>query len=517
VVTILEKVFSKPGKVKFSNVHLLAILASALYRYHQDFVVGIIDNVLEQITLGLEQNDFKFNQRRIAEVKYLGELYNYKLVDSSVIFDTLYRIVTFGHEGGTPAPGKVNSLDQPDDFFRIRLICTILDTCGVCFDRGNSRKKLDFFLTFFQYYIRTKDQVPMDIDFIVQDTFLLLRPQWKLVTDLPEATHAFSEAIAVNYKQQNQEKAVEQEEEAEESPSDDDMERELLPDIEDEVSSGNDHEVIAVSFVVVPAKLTFEQENTEEPPQLITSESEEEQIYVTRREEEVDPEAEADFDQAFEKLMAESLDSRKFERRALFDMPLPMKRGQRESGTISEEVADSGVQTPPNTMSFALMTKKGNRQQVRFCAELRRAMQRLILFRSLTKSQTRTIDLPSDSHFAVAMKSQQQAEREEQQRIKSLVLNYDLNNEGDQHDGEAQDFLTPIFELERNPNHTYGRPLGSERYSASHSRSDRSGSHRMAPRARKLQLSDVDWYAQRSSRGGRRGRGRPKPNPTERR
>lgn len=112
-------------------------------------------------------------------------------------------------------------------------------------------------------------------------------------------------------------------------------------------------------------KLTFHQENAEEPPQLVTSESEEEQIYVTRREEELDPEAEADFDQAFEKMMVESLDSRKFERRALFDMPLPMRRGQRETGTIQEDVAESGAQTPPNTMSFALMTKKGNRQQVR--------------------------------------------------------------------------------------------------------------------------------------------------------
>ncbi len=112
-------------------------------------------------------------------------------------------------------------------------------------------------------------------------------------------------------------------------------------------------------------RLTCDQENVEEPPQLITSESEEEQIYVTRREEEVDPEAEADFDQAFEKMMAESLDSRKFERRALFDVPLPMRRGQPQTATISEEVVQTGAETSPNTMSFALMTKKGNRQQVR--------------------------------------------------------------------------------------------------------------------------------------------------------
>jgi len=73
------------------------MVVAALYRYHQDFVISIIDTLLEQITLGLEHNDFKFNQRRIAEVKYLAELYNYKMVDSPVIFDTMYRIVTFGH------------------------------------------------------------------------------------------------------------------------------------------------------------------------------------------------------------------------------------------------------------------------------------------------------------------------------------------------------------------------------------------------------------------------------------
>lgn len=51
-------------------------------------------------------------------------------------------------------------------------------------------------------------------------------------------------------------------------------------------------------------------------------------------------------------------------------------------------------------------------------------------------NQTRTLELPTDSHFAVAMRSQQQAEREEQQRIKNLVLNYDLR-ENDGEEGES--------------------------------------------------------------------------------
>lgn len=243
VVAILEKIFSRPGKVKYSNIHLLAVLIGALYRYHQDFAIGVIDNVLEQITLGLEQNDFKFNQRRIAEAKYLGELYNYKMVDSTVIFDTLYRIVTFGHEGGTPSPGKVNPLDLPDDFFRIRLVCAILDTCGICFDRGSSRKKLDFFLTFFQYYILTKDSPPMDIDFLVQDTYALVRPQWKLVSDLSEAARLFSEAVAVNYKLSAQDKAAEAEEEAEDSASDEAIDEDGPHDINDAESSSEEADV----------------------------------------------------------------------------------------------------------------------------------------------------------------------------------------------------------------------------------------------------------------------------------
>lgn len=96
-MNILEKVFSKPGKVKFGNINLLAFLVSHLARYRPDFHVLIIDNIIESITLGLEQNDFKSNQRRIAEVKYLAELYCYKLVESSVIFDTLFRLLSFGH------------------------------------------------------------------------------------------------------------------------------------------------------------------------------------------------------------------------------------------------------------------------------------------------------------------------------------------------------------------------------------------------------------------------------------
>jgi regulator of nonsense transcripts 2 len=83
----------------YSNIHLLAVILGSLNRYHQEFTITVIDDLLESITFGLELNDFKFNQRRISEVKYLGELYIYRMVDSPVIFDTLYKILTYGHGG----------------------------------------------------------------------------------------------------------------------------------------------------------------------------------------------------------------------------------------------------------------------------------------------------------------------------------------------------------------------------------------------------------------------------------
>lgn len=46
----------------------------------------MVDSVLEDIRLGMEVNLPKFNQRRVAQVRYLGELYNYRMVESADVF-----------------------------------------------------------------------------------------------------------------------------------------------------------------------------------------------------------------------------------------------------------------------------------------------------------------------------------------------------------------------------------------------------------------------------------------------
>uniref|UniRef100_A0AAY4E8K6 Regulator of nonsense transcripts 2 n=1 Tax=Denticeps clupeoides TaxID=299321 RepID=A0AAY4E8K6_9TELE len=184
--------------VKYNSIHCVANLLAGLVAYQEDVGIHVVDGVLEDIRLGMEVNQPKFNQRRISSAKFLGELYNYRMVESAVIFRTLYSFIYFGvNTDGSPSP-----LDPPEHLFRIRLVCTLLDTCGQYFDRGSSKRKLDCFLIYFQRYIWwkksldvwTKDHpFPIDIDYMISDTLELLRPKMRLSSSLDEASRQVTE------------------------------------------------------------------------------------------------------------------------------------------------------------------------------------------------------------------------------------------------------------------------------------------------------------------------------------
>jgi len=143
------------------------------------------------------------------------------------------------------------------------------------------------------------------------------------------------------------------------------------------------------------------------------------------------------------------------------------------------------------------------------------------------------------------MRSQQEAERAEQQRIKSLVLNYELT---DEHDGEEPAFhyvqcpfnrkrtilvgngalnkrpqprynggqtqhatsldhyivkdnshsITAPASTDNKRHDSFADDTGSIDHQYGQPRADKSGNTRSKQRARKLQLGDIDWYGNRS-------------------
>jgi len=228
------KCCSQSWLVKYNNIQWLASLVSGLTSHRDDVAHFVVDDVLEHIRIGMEINHPKYNQRRVSSVKFLGELYNYRMVDSLHIFNVLYSFITFGVSFDVSRPSP---LDRPDHLFRIRLVCVLLETCGTYFDRGSSKKKLDCFIPYFQRYIwakkthpywlfdptnqngdlpkqqqqnkgegevdenevdmfqpvRNSRLFPVEVDYLVQDTLEPLRPKLRLASNAIEMQEAVFE------------------------------------------------------------------------------------------------------------------------------------------------------------------------------------------------------------------------------------------------------------------------------------------------------------------------------------
>ncbi len=121
--------------------------------FQEELAFAVVDAVLEEVRLGMEINTANMAQRRIATVKFLGEvrrasattpgraklllqrphhslntlqLYNFTLVDSHVIFSALYSLITFA--------AHHPKLDPPTNCFRYctRASCSIGRGSAAC-------------------------------------------------------------------------------------------------------------------------------------------------------------------------------------------------------------------------------------------------------------------------------------------------------------------------------------------------------------------------------------------------
>ncbi|POY76480.1 hypothetical protein BMF94_0681 [Rhodotorula taiwanensis] len=416
VVRKLHNAFTKVWKIKYSNVHLFAVLLYDLGRFHPDFSVAVLDDVLENVRVGMEVNNFKYNQQRVATVKYLGELYNYRVIDSRVIFDTLWSLVTFGHRGskytwsskahaealvytadGRPHPDFPTAIDAPDDYFRVRLVCTLLDTCGACFDRGALKKKLDSFLTFFQMYVLAKGSLPMDVGFMYSDTLEHLRPKLGKFQTFPEAAIAVDEMMAAVAKAppEPEEDDVDADadgegarpgaDEAGEEESETDGEEKYA---QDEAGEPEDGEAVADDESDAESETG---EGRGRDPNAMTQEEED------------------DFTRELAKMMiSTNAETRKVPDRkpVSLDVGIPLFKRQRATEAALAEEEDAAAEGHESKgMQFTLLTKKGN------------------------KPQALSMEIPRDSAIAMSTTHQREQNKAEQERLKRLVLNYEEREE----------------------------------------------------------------------------------------
>ncbi|PQQ18030.1 regulator of nonsense transcripts UPF2 [Prunus yedoensis var. nudiflora] len=327
-------------------------------------------------------------------MRFLGELYNYEHVDSSVIFETLYLILVFGH--GTQ---EQDVLDPPEDCFRIRMVITLLETCGHYFDRGSSKRKLDRFLMHFQRYILSKGVLPLDVEFDIQDLFAELRPNMTRYSSIDEVNAAL----------------VELEEHDRTVP----LTRPIMRSIPTLKSlQGGPH----------PTKNGHDEEELDEENHGDGSDSEEEdddgggpasdeddEVHVRQKVAELDPQEEANFELDLKAVMQESMEQRRLELRGrpTLNMTIPMNVFE---GSIKDH---HGRGVGGESGDEALDEESGGSKEV----------QVKVLVKRGNKQQTKQMYIPRDCSLIQSTKQKEAAELEEKQDIKRLVLEYNDREE----------------------------------------------------------------------------------------
>ncbi|XP_024530355.1 regulator of nonsense transcripts UPF2 [Selaginella moellendorffii] len=421
------KCFMKVHKIKYNQVHLVASLTAGLNRYHDSFAVAVVDEVLEEIRVGLEQNEYGMQQRRIVFMRFLGELYNYRLIDSCVIFETLYLIIFYGH--GTP---EQELLDPTEDYFRIRLVIMLLQTCGQFFDRGSSKRKLDRFLLFFQRYVLAKGSIPLDVEFDLQDLFADLRPKMTRYATFEEANQALLEMEerenmmmekAANGKYLEMEVPFSAEPSQVVGNGGNGLRRENGVDEGESLSETESGSMDGHEEEEDDVERDEEGEEEEEEAELEHAAVSEEDDHVKLRckSKEVDPLEDADFEKELRALMQESVDSRKSELRARptlnMMMPMNLLEGTKDHGRAQDpESGDEGIDEhgSGHNVAFRVLVKKGN------------------------KHQLKQLKIPRDSSLVQSTRQKEAAELEEKQDIKRLVLEYNEREEDERSGGTTQ-------------------------------------------------------------------------------
>ncbi|TDH72466.1 hypothetical protein CCR75_006098 [Bremia lactucae] len=215
------KALLKVTKGKVMQMKWICEVIKGLSRYHDDVLVLLVDDVLEYIRYSLELNDYRDHQRSLGYIKLLGELYNAGVVSMNVVVETLYLLINHSHDVLTLPqyssdklsalqllemkkrfllvpdmrydPRVPSEVDGPFEVFRIRLVSALIETCNGSSgntlgigsnhtssnERGISRPRLGRFMIFFQRYLFSKVDVPMETEFVVYDLFELLASHLK--------------------------------------------------------------------------------------------------------------------------------------------------------------------------------------------------------------------------------------------------------------------------------------------------------------------------------------------------
>ncbi|KAJ2659230.1 mRNA decay protein [Coemansia sp. RSA 1199] len=398
----LMSCFTKVWKLKHAHVPVAAKVLEEIGRVHPWFRVAVVDAVLERVHLGLEHNEFARSQRRIAEVSYVGYMFACSVVSAREILDLVRLLVGHGHRERMPVPGRTCALDASNDYFRARLVCTLLAACGSQVNPEDAHAMYEAALLV-QMYVLAKDQpLPVDIDYNVEALFAAVFagiPRYEAWADAAQAMVEFGSMglepvqSATPRAEPAQSTAAQVAEETA-SPayadvnSDDAEAGEISPEMAEQIAEAEMAEARR-QMEALDALLEREEEET--------------------------------LEREFNKMMLESTDARRTERTGALDVGIPMNL-----------IGRSG-DDEPDAVQFALLTGKKQRPAVH------------------------QVSIPTASRMAQNMRQQEASVLRERAQLKRIVLSYERR--------EAEDHMNrETLHRPAIPGATYiGRPSARRR------------------------------------------------------
>ena len=410
--------------IKVSCIPSLALLVSGIARYHDYITVDFVDAVLEEIIVGLEQDDYAQHQHRVSFMILLGELNNARLVDASIIFNTLYLVLFY-------VPNSRKRSDQLSKLFHARLVLVLLNTCGKNLSKKSNVKKFDMFLLYFQQFLLTLNSTPYELSYDIDETFQRLKPKMvrfksfeevssvivAIRREQPEDIQMFlikwcnksiSESeIRESVKNENamdnhssdddsdghsdSEMGEDSDESQSENEAEMDTKEEKLEDEVEELSessssvSGSDSEELS-------SDTEFSESEESEGEEVVSVKQNLDHLKLSQEEED-------NLEREFQLMMQESLGTAKLASKSSnVNLPAANRSLINKFNQSSASQEKSEKTDPASTVQFHVMIKKG------------------------TKAVVRDIQVPKAATIAQANESQKAAEAQERSEIKRLVL-----------------------------------------------------------------------------------------------
>ncbi|EPY51898.1 hypothetical protein SPOG_00320 [Schizosaccharomyces cryophilus OY26] len=375
---MLYSTFMEVWNMKYECLNSFASLVTSLYKFHPDFCIYVIDDTVDSILTYIDSSSFGDSQKRLAQAKFLAELYCVRLLDVRSIIGILFYLLPPEKFKNILQFSPTAAISKENELFRLRMIALFLSTCGSSLIRSKTRKTMLTYMLAYQCYFLAQPEVPLDMQFEFEDVVPKVRPSMNVYKNFDEAWTALAERLQSGV-------------------DDHDQDDEESFNLQSEKSNESENELEAVDW----------EDNEENEDTSEDSESEEENSIdlddseiFNSDDEELDEERvhTNEIDEELNRMMNDSLSSRAHERGIAFDVPLPL-RGS--TGDTSFSDLNSMSMESEENVKFTLLTKKGNKQR------------------------SQVLDVPSHSVLAQSTKTRQKEELMERKRMKEMVLNYD--------------------------------------------------------------------------------------------